>query len=137
MMLQFYFGPLVLHSSNAVLLLEPAQKPFYTLTMASPVDCTICHNLNVGRITINIRIADTTSVAGRGTYSFTTWHPLLLECVCHGFSSHFSFFLFIAMWFMHMLSKVLNVPIVMHVNIDYYMHNAYVNYDSTLHKIPN
>ena len=38
---------------------------------------------------------------------------------------------------MHMLSKVLNVPIVMHVNIDYYMHNAYVNYDSTLHKIPN
>ena len=83
------------------------------------------------------RIADTTSVAGKTcTYTFTTWHPLLPECVCHGFSFHFSFFLFIAMWFMHMLSKVLNVPIVMHVNKDYYVY-AYVNYDSTLHKIQN
>ena len=50
MMLQFYFGPHVLHSSDSVLSLDLAQKPFYTLIMASPVDCTICNNLNGGRI---------------------------------------------------------------------------------------
>ena len=80
-MIQFYFGPHVLHRSDSVLLLEPTQKLFYTLIMASPVDCTICHNLNGGRITIYSN-AGTTPVEGKTCpYSLTIWYQSLFRFV--------------------------------------------------------
>ena len=136
MMLQFHFGPLFLHSSNSVLLLEPAQKPFYTLNMASPVNCTICHNLNVGRITIYSNCGH--YVCGRERYlqlhhmaSIATgmclWWLLFsfffLPLHCHVVYAHFE-----------QSSQCANRYACKHRLLYLY---AYVNYDSTLHKIPN